>query len=260
MLQHRAHQRLRIGDRGDDGHGSVTHTFSWVDDVTIAVPLCDLAFFMVTFERLTWNIANLRINKFKTRIQTSTTGTSIMGDLRQHNPHLAKDVWRTIETYSTSPGANAGAPPEPVEVTSGWRLLGTPVGSAKFAESFFQEKLDEVSRQTTLLHHKVPDLQTRLRLFSQCVLQKLPHLLGADIMHRLPLLYDADFWFDWNGPLTQGIESVASTFLATVAGRGSIPTRSLLVSQIAVMEGGLGLTAPSYRAAPDFVLGMTAAM
>ena len=61
-------------------------------------------------------------------------------------------------------------------------------------------------------------------------------------------------------PLTQGIESVTSAFLAAVASRDSVPNRSLLISQIAVMEGDLGLTALSYRAAPDFVLGMTAAM
>ena len=74
-----------------------------------------------------------------------------------------------------------------VEVTTGFRLLGTPVGSPEFADDFFAQKLEGVRNHAKLLHAGVEDLQTRLRLFSQCSIQKLPHLLGADIMHIMPL-------------------------------------------------------------------------
>ena len=35
LLRQRANDRLLNGDRGDDGHGSITHLFGWVEDCHI---------------------------------------------------------------------------------------------------------------------------------------------------------------------------------------------------------------------------------
>ena len=44
LLRQRTTDRLLRGDRGDDGHVSITHLFGWVDDVTSGVPPVDLIF------------------------------------------------------------------------------------------------------------------------------------------------------------------------------------------------------------------------
>ena len=97
-----------------------------------------------------------------------------------------------------------------MELTTGFRLLDTPVGSPYFAFEFFNEQLEEVQANVTALNDGITDLQTRLRIFTQCTIQKLPHLLGADIMHNLPDTFlDGDTnWWNWNGPLTEQLDAI----------------------------------------------------
>ena len=49
------------------------------------------------------------------------------------------------------------------------------------------------------LNEGITDIQTRLRIFTQCTTQKLLHLLGADIMHNLPedFLEGDNNWWNW---------------------------------------------------------------
>mmetsp|Transcript_21907 Transcript_21907/g.40223 ORF Transcript_21907/g.40223 Transcript_21907/m.40223 type:complete len:108 (+) Transcript_21907:1273-1596(+) len=91
----------------------------------------------------------------------------------------------------------------PMELTEGFCLLGTHVGSPRFAKEFFKERLAKVRQNVKALEKGVPDLQTRLHIFLQCTIQKLLNLLGADIMHNLEDDYfeDGGNWWDWNGPL-----------------------------------------------------------
>ena len=49
LLRKRAKARLDRGDLGDDGMGSITNLFVWVDDVCGAIPLVDLKFTCNTF-------------------------------------------------------------------------------------------------------------------------------------------------------------------------------------------------------------------
>lgn len=59
------------------------------------------------------------------------------------------------------------------------------------------------------------DTQTRLKLFSQCTSQKLPHLLDSDIMNNFPTHEDSNYeqWYNWAGPLSNGIDNITTTFL-----------------------------------------------
>ena len=93
-----------------------------------------------------------------------------------------------------------GATPAPVELTDGFVLLGTPVGSEEFAKAFYATKAAEVAQNVAKLTAHIPDLQTRLRVFMMCTIQKMPHLLGSSIMHNLALDFEAQFWEEWNGP------------------------------------------------------------
>ena len=52
LLHQQANDRLLNRDHGDDGHGSITHLFGWVDDVTAGVPIVDLEFFCDKFAEL----------------------------------------------------------------------------------------------------------------------------------------------------------------------------------------------------------------
>ena len=79
-------------------------------------------------------------------------------------------------------------------------------------------------------------------------------------MHRLPLDWDVTDWQEWNGPLTTATDDTISSFLASLTGRESIPKHALLISQLSVGMGRLGILYPSRRAVPDFVITMTAAM
>lgn len=45
----------------------------------------------------------------------------------------------------------------------------------------------EVGADVNSLRANIGDLYTRLKIFAQCTAQRLPHLLGADIVHSLPL-------------------------------------------------------------------------
>ncbi len=109
--------------------------------------------------------------------------------------------------------------------------------------------------------HAIRDTQTRLKLFSQCTSQKLPHLLDSDIMHNYPTDNDSNFeqWYNWVGPLTTGIDNITTAFFQQLLDLPSnetlqpIPT---LISRLNINKGGLGIINPSLRAAPDFVINM----
>ena len=77
---------------------------------------------------------------------------------------------KAVQTYSV------GKQGETVEITTGIRFLGAPVGSQTFAEAFLLEAMDRTRTDSSKLHAKITDLQTRLRLFEQCVIEQLPHL------------------------------------------------------------------------------------
>ena len=83
-----------------------------------------------------------------------------------------------------------------MELTDGFAYLGCPVGSPDFANAFFSKRLADVDSQTQHLHTNFSDHQTRLRCYDQCTSRKLPCLLGADVMHNLPLDFNAEAWMD----------------------------------------------------------------
>ena len=116
-----------------------------------------------------------------------------------------------------------------------------------------------VGTNAAALTTRVPNLQTRLRLFAQCTIQKVPHLLDAEVLHLLPLAFDVQHWEEWDGPLTARVDGHIASFLGDLTGR-AIPQASLMLSQISVANGGLGLLNASARAIPDFVLTMAMAM
>ena len=255
QLEQRAAERLRQGNPGDDGYGSLAHLFAYMDDISSTVPHEDVEFFCTEIERL-GSTRGCFVNPLKTRILTSCSGESILPKLDQQT---AETIERTIARFSIQ--QNKDDSYSPVELTSGFRLLGTPVGSQAFAQEFYEEQIDTVTTSLMSMMQAIRDTQTQLKLFTQCMSQKLPHLLDSDIMHNYPTDNDSDFkqWYNWTGPLTSGIDNITSTFfraLLELAPNEQLPPLSNLISRLNVNKGGLGIINPSLRAAPDFVINM----
>ena len=263
LLRERAATRLANEDTGDDGQGGISHLLSFVDDISSCVYLPDLSFLCEQVRTRGASIGCF-VNSHKTRILTSCNGTSILPALTTHDPQLALSISNSIASFSTTPHPTDKAAPDiPVELTTGFRLLGQPVGSATFATEFFGRRIDDVKKNITSLLDNITDQQTRLRLFSQCIIQKLPHLLSADVLYHLPTDNPNPPWEEWNGPLTSNIESTIKAFftslLTTADITPDIPEYAILISQLGLRAGGLGILCPRTRAAPDFVITMASA-
>ena len=91
---------------------------------------------------------------------TSVSGRSILPQLLEADRELHKEVSDTLNNYSAKPDRMDPTKPVRVEVVDGFRLLGSPVGSASFAAAFFEDQLKEVRRCVTELEGGITDLQT----------------------------------------------------------------------------------------------------
>ena len=91
--------RLADGDSGDHGMGFSSNLFAWIDDVSVAVSLVDLKCCCFIFFALVRPYL-LNLNTFKTRIRTSTNGSSIISNLALTDSALAEEIESTIAEFS----------------------------------------------------------------------------------------------------------------------------------------------------------------
>jgi hypothetical protein len=259
LLRERAATCLTTGDTSNDGQGGISHLLSFVDYISSCVYLPDLQFLC---EQVCSHSASIGcfVNPHKTRVLTSCNGTSILPTLTTQAPPLARSLSTSIASFSTTPHpTNKTAPDIPVELTSGFRLLGKLVGSATFASNFFDLCIADVRRNITSLFENISSQQNRLRLFSQCIIQKLPRLLSADVLFHLPTDHPDPPWKEWNGPLTSNIYPVIKWLFSSLLTTMDFPEYATLLSQLGLRTGGHGLLCPCTRATPDFVITMASA-
>ncbi len=178
LLRERAATRLASGDHGDDGYGGISHLLSYVDDISTCVYLPDLEFLCKTLRS---NGASLGcfVNTSKTRILTSCNGSSPLPSINYHNARLGESISSTIRQFSNAPHPDTPHTTIPIKLVDRFRLLGHPVGSAKFAADFFMKCTTIVRNCITSLSNSISDQHTKLRLFSMCLIQKIPHLLSS---------------------------------------------------------------------------------
>ncbi len=258
LLRQRASDRLASGDPGNDGFGGISHLLGYVDDISSCVYLHNLPFLCNTLKSLGASLGCF-VNSSKTCIHTSCNGTSPLPLLHTINPTLSTAISTTIAEFSTRPHpTDKSAPAIPVKLTTGFRLLGHPVGSSTFATKFFTAQVNNIKECITSMLHSITDEQTQLRLFSQCLLQKLPHLLASDVLYNLSTDDPNPNWEQWNGPLTSAIEDIIAKFLITLLASPSTSSHAILISQLSLRAGRLGLLCPRTRATPDFVITMAA--
>jgi hypothetical protein len=83
-LVRRAEQRKALVDIGDDGLGSIGFSLAHVDDVNAMLHHDDVEYFLRRFTELGGPLGAI-LNTEKTRIMTTTSGTSILDELTSHH-------------------------------------------------------------------------------------------------------------------------------------------------------------------------------
>ena len=76
-----------------------------------------------------------------------------------------------------------GRPWEQQRCSTGLRLLGQSLGSTSFVHSFFADHLQANMEDSAKLVDSVSEPHTAIRLFAQCTLHKLPHIMGYEVMY-----------------------------------------------------------------------------
>ena len=99
----------------------------------------------------------------------------------EHPANMVALIDKATNTYSVDKYTM------PFKITTGIYILSAPVGSQAFAENFFLRAVNKTRIDVAKLYTTVTDLQTRLRLFHQYVIEQLPHLLGDEVLHMAPL-------------------------------------------------------------------------
>ena len=82
---------------------------------------------------------------------------------------------KKIEKYSTHKG-------EPVEVVTGSRVLGIPIGNTYFFISYIQGMLQKGTKRIYLVISKLESTQKMTQLLKACTVQKLTHIFSLDIL------------------------------------------------------------------------------
>jgi hypothetical protein len=121
----------------------------------------------------------------------------------------------------------------PVEATDGLRVLGAPVGSLQFCQSFLLKALSKA--------------QTTLRLYSMCTGNKITHLFSHDVYNTKLEELPEQHWL-WNSELTDKFSTMIADLLANITNQSSLPIYSQLISNISIQEGGLGIQIPQTNA------------
>jgi hypothetical protein len=168
------------------------------------------------------------------------------------------DICQALATYSvfSSNAVDFSTVLLPVEITDGMRIFGQQLGSRTYALSFFAARLEENLFGRLQAFNTVTDHHTALRLFTQCTLHKLPHLLGSEVLYCFAeSSYNS--WNEWIGPLSVGIDRMVEASLAKLTQKSSLEANSLLISYLSIAQGGLGLMDAYSRAIPDLVITMS---
>eukprot|EP00957_Ditylum_brightwellii_P104866 7992285-Ditylum_brightwellii.AAC.1 len=140
------------------------------------------------------------LNRWKTKILTSTTGASIF--LYIPNDSTAVNLKSAINTYTTG------------EVTTGLKVLGLSLGSDTYFNIYLDDFVASVRNDTDKLFSTLPNTQTAVQLFSTCILQCTPFQLMVDVIANATPA-SASTPFTWTFPIATTIEEVTNAALIT---------------------------------------------
>jgi hypothetical protein len=130
---------------------------SYFDDTSSMLRFPDLLFYLERFTELGPQ-HGIVLNYGKTKILTSTDGKSPLNLLPVPD---AEALQAALDFLAQHPDSQP-------ELTSGVRLLGQPIRSRNFVDSFLQKSLDSFQTDIHRLNQGFPDLQSRSTIFRFC--------------------------------------------------------------------------------------------
>ena len=244
VLTRRASTRSK--SQSDDGTGGLAIIMAYVDDANFLVPLEDVKPLLEAFKEVAEPLG-AKMNEEKTRILTSTSGKSILDQLKSDNPSVHDSLKSAIETYSINKDGSMH------EETNGLRVLGVPIGNDDYCQSFILNKLQEALSDSKKILNGLSDKQTKLRVFKTCTLHKITHLFASDVASTPSSLLPKD-WNIWCSQMSMKFSTLVNNFLQELTGVTSIPAHSHIISTLALSCGGLGLQHPRLNSIPTFML------
>ncbi|EED86272.1 predicted protein, partial [Thalassiosira pseudonana CCMP1335] len=235
----------------DDGMGSITTMMAYVDDANFLVPLEDVELLLDTFAKIATPLGAV-MNTEKTRILTSIFNQSTLERLKAQSSPTFASLNRAISRYSRKQLHDGTF--IPLEVITGLRVLGVPIGSKQFCHQFHEDRLQAAAEEADKLYEGLTDLQTMIRLFKTCTLHKVTHLFSSDVVHAFNgISARPPDWDRWHSTMTDQFSTLLNSFLARVLTTSTIPPHAHVISTISLQNGGLGMQHPRLTAVPSFV-------
>ena len=227
-LHVRATARRTSNCVSDDGLGTRAIVMSYIDDTTVSIGYQDLKFFLNRFNELGIPLGCV-LKPQKCKIMTSTTGSSPMATL--HHQHQ-QDLQFSLDKYCG--GQSEG------EITTGTRILGTPIGNTTFVDHFQNKKIQKLRTAIASIHQLVEDPHIAITLFKFSLQHYVTHLLPTDILHHqntstMPKHYATAF--------TKTINKITKHFIQVITTNTSDHPQSTLQDHawyIATTPSGLG--------------------
>ena len=241
-LSTRALERIRRHLPCDDNLGGLAHTASVMDDTSVCLLHEDLLPFLQQIETLGKPLG-IHLNKQKTRILSSTNGTSPTNVLSPANRNHLQSALSFLNPLN----------PSDAEITSGTRFLGHPIGHDNFIKDFLASKLDNIE-QSAMALRALNNSQTKSILFRTCILPKITHLLGADILlllrHRSNTPPTSTIWQHFLSPR---LDAITRSFLRHLTHTQQVPDHSLYIANLSSALGGLGYPCHRTTAIPSLL-------
>jgi hypothetical protein len=137
-------------------------------------------------------------------------------------------------------------------LTNGLRVLGAPIGSAEFASTFMSNILAQAISDSKKLLTDLEDIQTMTRLFSNCTIHKITHLLSSDVFHS-PISSLPNLFYLWESNLCDKFNCMVDNFLSDLTNLETLPPHAHIIASMSINQGGLGLQNPRGNAITSYM-------
>jgi hypothetical protein len=210
-------------------------TLSYHDDTSIVLPYEDIPWFITTFQTL-GNPVGIRLNLIKTQILTSLSDESPM-------KHLNSAQQEALSQALSMLGPKA-------EQRQGIRLLGQPIGSQAFANTFIQDRISTIHDTiNTKLFHRIHDSQTQLAMLKNCIIPSVQHLLATHVYHTFTPNSPQDL-HQWHSSTTLQLRITIQNTVASLTQCDLLPFHTTWIIHLPALLGGLGIRDPTATAIP----------
>ncbi len=136
--------------------------------------------------------------------------------------------------------------------------LGTPIGNPNYIETALSNAAKQFDIWWKAIQNQLEDLQTKMTLFSKCLLLLITHLLATDVLLHFPFLCDDFDPYHWTSPFLDMLQSSTAAFLAHISGHESndvsFGTHPWQIVHFSISFGSLGFQDFSVWAVASFVI------